>query len=192
MQLGAHLASSEGFAEGHRLHRAQQRRQVVAHQHADRPAGAGKGLGDTRQDAAHQPLPDRQCVVPGRPAWLRLCPHVDSHAQRFRQDHHRLRAQMREDALPVRTGGHPARTPEDRPALHRNAGHERHSVRHRLHQGRQAVQDAVCEERGALQGHARRAMGGTSADVRLVGRTRYGTRGDPRLHRRMPQCFTDC
>ena len=114
------------------------------------------------------------------------------HAQRFRQDHHRLRAQMREDALPVRAGGHPARTPEDRPALHRDAGHERHSVRHRLHQGRQALQDAVRQERGALQGHAGRAMGGTAADVRLVGRTRYGTRGDPRLHRRMPRCLTDC
>ena len=138
MQLGAHLASSEGFAEGHRLHRAQQRRQVVAHQHAHRPAGLAKVSGTPRQDTAHQPLPDRQCVVPGRPAGLRLCPHVESHAQRFRQDHHRLRAQMREDALPVRIGGHPARTPEDRPALHRNAGHERHSVRHRLHQGRQA------------------------------------------------------
>ena len=59
-------------------------------------------------------------------------------------------------------------------------------------QGRQALQDAVRQERGALQGHAGRAMGGTAADVRLVGRTRYGTRGDPRLHRRMPRCLTDC
>ena len=122
MLVRAHFAGPEGRPERHRLHRAQQRRKVVAHQHAHSPHRAGQGVGDARKDTSHQPLPHQRCLVSGRPARLRLRPHVENTAQRVFETDHRLRHQVREDALPVRAGGHPPRTPEDRPAVHRDAG----------------------------------------------------------------------
>ena len=150
MLVRAHFAGPEGRPERHRLHRAQQRRKVVAHQHAHRPHRAGQGVGDARKDTSHQPLPHQRCLVSGRPARLRLRPHVENTAQRVFETDHRLRHQVREDALPVRAGGHPPRTPEDRPAVHRDAGRKRHPLRHHLHQGRQALEKSVERFRTAL------------------------------------------
>ena len=49
MLVRAHFAGPEGRPERHRLHRAQQRRKVVAHQHAHSPHRAGQGVGDARK-----------------------------------------------------------------------------------------------------------------------------------------------
>ena len=185
MLVRAHFAGPEGRPERHRLHRAQQRRKVVAHQHAHRPHRAGQGVGDARKDTSHQPLPHQRRLVSGRPARLRLRPHVEDRARRVLDAHHRLRAPLREDALPVRAGGHPPRTPEDRPAVHRDAGRKRHPLRHHLHQGRQALENPARKERGTVPDRTRPAVGGTAADVRLLVGKGRGARGDPRLHRRM-------
>ena len=174
MLVRAHFAGPEGRPERHSLHRAQQRRKVVAHQHAHRPHRAGQGVGDARKDTSHQPLPHQRRLVSGRPARLRLRPHVENTAQRVFETDHRLRHQVRKDALPVRAGGHPPRTPEDRPAVHRDAGRKRHPLRHHLHQGRQALENPARKERGTVPDRTRPAVGGTAADVRLLVRKGRG------------------
>ncbi len=183
MFVRAHFAGAQGRFARHRLHRPQQRRQVVAHQHADQPHRVGQGLRYAGQDALGQPFLHRQGVVPRRPARLRLCPHFQDPARRVLQADYRLRPAVRKAPFPVRARRHPARAAENRPAFHRDAGSERGAVRHHLHQGRQALADPGPAQRRAFPRRPGRAVGGVSAHVRLLVGQGGRARGNPLVHR---------
>ena len=90
MAARASFATAERLAPGVRLHRPQQRRQVVAGQYAhrsQRPAKVSGTPGKTRL-INHFRINDSWYLVdlPG----YRLRPHVENPTRRIRQNHHRL------------------------------------------------------------------------------------------------------
>ena len=89
MQLRASFATAERLAPGVRLHRPQQRRQVVDGQYAHRSQRPGQSFRHPGQDTAYQPFPHQRQLVSGRSARLRLRPHIENPTRRVRQNHHR-------------------------------------------------------------------------------------------------------
>ena len=87
-----------------RFHRAQQRGQVIAYQHADRQRFARQGFGHAGEDETDKSFPDKRAVVSRRFARLRVCESLQERPEGIREADNGLRHEGEEDVVSLRVG----------------------------------------------------------------------------------------